>query len=698
MAAALAGNGIAALVVFTLRNRLVSQAITSAHTPFAWKASDTASGPRLTVHRIREITSMSRSSSELGLLKVALTGGMLVASSYVSEYMFAGVIDESGRNASAICGALILSLPLFWEALADLYHGRLHMNELVCLALLAAFVQGEYQIAGVVAFFMLTTLALEKRTAKGAEAAITALVRLTPSKARRLRHGCEEEVAAAHDLRADDLCRVRPGENFPADGTLVSGMTIVNQASITGESLPVDKGPGDVVFAGTQNMTALVDFKVTRVGIDSTIGKVKSLIAAAEGSKLPLSRMVDKYVGYYTPTILMIAALTWFLTGDIKRVIAVLIMAVPDDLIVAVPAAALAAVSAAARLGILIKDVNHLELAARIKTVVFDKTGTLTEGRLAVAKMQNSSGVDLAELLTIAASVERHSNHPVALALQRLAADVGVVLAECSDSREWHGLGVMARIHGQECFVGREQWLRKEGIVTAPLPAGLRAPDNDTLSLIWVARDHQLLGWIGLEDAVRATSATAVQQLAELGISDCWMVTGDHEGVAREVASRVGLRDIKAGCLPEDKEALVNDLKSNGRTVAFVGDGVNDAPALACGDIGIAMGGMGSDIAMESASITLMNNDLRRIPFLIALARKADRIMKQNLAFGLFFIISGVYLAIIGVVTPIYAACLHGVSFLYVFFNSARLVRVGEGSGHPEQAGHDGNNLAGNRL
>ena len=296
--------------------------------------------------------------SDMGRLGIALFGGILVLNYYLARLFFTGAIDGFAMKLSALIGAIILSLPIYWEAVKDLCHGKVGMNELVALALLAAFAREDYPIAGAVAFFMLISITIEKRTAIGAEAAIEAVVRMTPRTARRLKaNGTEEEIDAIHDLNLGDICRVRPGENFPADGKIRKGNTTVNQASITGESLPADKNEGDDVFAGTLNLTGLVEFEVTRKGTDTTLGKVRNLIADAEQSKMPIQRMIDQYIGYYTPIILMISGLTWFITRDMSRVIAVLVMAVPAALVLAHPSAVIAAVSSASRLGILIKDV-----------------------------------------------------------------------------------------------------------------------------------------------------------------------------------------------------------------------------------------------------------------------------------------------------------------------------------------------------
>lgn len=626
--------------------------------------------------------------SDMGRLGAALFGGILVLDSYLAGLLFSARIDQFTMDLFALVGAVILSIPIYWEAGRDLFRGVVGMNELVALALLGAFASGSsnYRTAGAVAFFMLISITIEKRTAIGAEAAIEAVVRMTPRTARRIKaDGSEEECDAIQDLNVGDICRVRPGENFPADGKITSGVSTVNQASITGESLPTDKNLGDEVYAGTLNLTGLVEFKVTRKGTDTTLGKVRNLIADAEQSKMPIQRMIDQYIGYYTPVVLMIAGLTWFVTKDMSRVIAVLVMAVPAALVLAHPSAVIAAISAASRLGILIKDVSQIELVAKIKAIIFDKTGTLTEGNLEVARLDPVADGDLAQLVQVAVSVEHHSNHPTAVAIKKLASKVGIDVVVPDKYEEVAGKGVKATVGGKECYVGRFSWLSEVGIDVSSLEESRQKTERDGMSIVCVGCDGKALGWIGLQDAVRQVTPEAIKDLHEMGVSRCCMVTGDNQRVADAVAEKIGVTEVYAGCLPEEKAKVVGELKKSGNIVAVVGDGVNDAPALAAGDIGIAMGAFGSDIAVQSASIALMNNDLRRIPFFIGLARQTRMLMNQNLAIGLSFITVGVYFAIAGDLGPIGAALIHTVSSLLVIFNSARLVRSGESLGASAQ-------------
>ena len=546
------------------------------------------------------------------------------------------------------------------------------MNELVALAILAALASADFQTAGIIAFFLLVTIIIETRTASGAQRSIEELIKLTPNTARRLEGDNEVEVQATA-LKVGDRIRVRPGENFPVDAKIVSGESTVNQASITGESIPVEKTVGSDVFAGTQNLTGLVDLEVTKIGEDTTLGKVKDMILQAESSRTPVVRIIDRYAGYYTPTVLMLAWITWWFTEDINSVIAFLVIACPCAVVLATPTAVVAAVAAAARLGIFIKNVSHLELASKITSFVFDKTGTLTDGLLSVVKLQPSDGVTPAELLKTAGAVERYSNHPTAVAIQKLAAEAGLALDEATDFSEIHGRGVSAMVNGAKVLVGRANWMLEQGLAVADADTA----ESDGMSVVYVACGGKVLGWIGFKDKIRKEAPEMLSELRRQGVRFCAMVTGDRKSVAESVAKQLAIDEFQSECLPDGKVLFVENVKRNSR-VAVVGDGVNDAPALAAGDLGIAMGAIGSDIAINSASIALMTNDLRRIAMLIFLSRKSQMIINQNLLFGMLFVFGGMILSMVGVMTPIWAAVLHAGSTLIIIFNSARLVRTGE--------------------
>jgi len=613
----------------------------------------------------------------------AVLGVVFVLNAFIVDWLF-----ESGgtvASASAFIGAVILIYPIVVTAIKDLRVGRLSINELVAIAVLFAFASGAfgsnmsagYKTAGLIAFLMLMGELIESRTAEGARQSIESLIKLTPTRARRIKKDGGEEEIAANELAVGDVIRIRPGDNVAADGLIVSGQGSFNEATITGESLPADKKTGDEVFAGTQNLTGVLEIKVSRAGEDTTLGRVRELILAAEKTKLPIMKIVDQYMGYYTPLVLVIGALVWAFTHDINRVIAVFVVSCPCAFILATPTAMVAALSAAARLGILIKNVADIEAAAKINAFIFDKTGTLTTGQLAVSRLTPIGETKPAELLLIAASAEKYSNHPTAKALAQLAGEAGVPLAEPKDFSETAGRGVKAEINGAKVLVGRAQWLKDNGVAEDFLKS-VDLNEAEGWSLIFVARDHRCIGWVGLQDQVRAEAKIALAELKEAGVRRIAMVSGDRQVVATRVAAEIGCEEAKGDCLPQNKVEFVRAMKAKGYKVAVIGDGVNDAPALAAGDLGIAMGAAGSEVAIHSATIALMNNDLQRLPFLVKLSRSTRAVINQNFAFGICFIIAGLSASAFGFIGPVTAAVLHVVGTFIVIFNSARLVRKGE--------------------
>src|SRR6516225_792601 len=603
-----------------------------------------------------------------------VVGVVLVINAYVVDAFF----TQGGAvaSASACLGSIILGYPIVFTAIRDLRVGRLSINELVAIAVLAAFASGNYKIAGVVAFFMLTSEIIESRTAEGARMSIESLIKLTPTKARRLKPDGSEDDVPASELAVGDVIRIRPGDNVAADGIIVSGQGSFNEATITGESLPADKKSGDEVFAGTQNLTGVLEIKVSRAGQDTTLGRVRELILAAEKTKLPIMKIVDQYMGFYTPLVLVIGALVWAFTHDLNRVIAVFVVSCPCAFILATPTAMVAALSAAARLGILIKNVADIELAAKINAFIFDKTGTLTTGQLAVSRLAPAGEIKPAELLRLAASAEKYSNHPTAKALAQLASEASVPLIEPKDFSEAAGRGVKAQVNGSTVLVGRAQWLKDNGVAEDFLKS-VDLNETEGWSLIFVARGQQCVGWIGLQDKTRAEARNSLAELKESGVRRVAMISGDRQPVVTRVAAEIGCEEARGDCLPQNKVEFVRGVKSKGYRVAVVGDGVNDAPALAAGDIGIAMGAAGSEVAIHSATIALMNNDLRRLPFLVKLSRSTRAVINQNFLFGLVFIITGMTLSALSYVPPILAAAMHTISSHTLTFTRPRLVGNG---------------------
>ena len=626
-----------------------------------------------------------------------LLGGVLVICSYIVPVLpifSRATVDGNNFYADslALVGALLLGLPILGHAVKHLLRGSMHMDELVALAVLASLVAMDYRTAGAVAFFLLLANLVETRTALGARASIESLLRITPTKAHRLCPDGSEELVSPAELSPGDVVRVRPGDNIPADGQIVAGETSISEANITGESLPVDKGAGDEVFSGTSNQAGVIDVKVTRAGEDTTLGRVRKLILQAQGTRIPIMRLIDRYAGWYTPTIVMLAGIVLFVglqrgNSDLamRKAITMLVVACPCSLILAVPTAMVAALSCAARLGILIKDVQTLETAKDLTAVVLDKTGTLTTGELAVTRLQPAPGVEGAELLSAAAAVEQMSKHPVAQAVMTVARQARITPAQPDGFAETAGRGVRGQVAGHNILVGRRAWLEEMGVDLSPM-AGEAMSEPEGLSTLYVSRDGAVLGWVGLEDRTRPEARKALDELRELGIRDLVMVTGDRWSVARRVAREMGCSEVQAEILPADKLELVSALKDQGHLVAVVGDGVNDAPALAAGDLSVAMGAAGSDVAINSATVALMNNNLERLPFLIRLSRRTISVVHQNLAFGITFIVIALIFSALGWLRPIVGAVLHFVAACIVIFNSARLVRFGEELHKPAQA------------
>lgn len=628
-------------------------------------------------------------------LVVTLAGGLLVLTSYYVQFFSPRTTVEvatadGGREVVteylyqihmdlvAMIGAALLAVRIVWHAVGNLIRGTQHMDELVALAIVCAFAIHDYRAAGVIAFFLLLSELVETRTAIGARASIEELIKLTPKTARLVTDTGEQTVNAA-ELRKGQRIRIRPGDGIPADGRVLSGESTVNQANITGESLPVDKRPGDAVFSGTINLTGALEVEVTKVGADTTLGQVQDLILKAEQTRIPIMRLIDRYVFWYMPIVLMLAGLVLFFNRDangMERAITMLVASCPCALIMATPTAMVAGLSCAARLGILIKDVTHLESAGRLTAVVFDKTGTLTTGVLSVTRLIPVQEDEAAELLRLAASAEQLSNHPAAKALQEVSREANIAPVRPERFEEIPGKGVAATLEGQSILVGRDTFLKERGVDVSPLAAA--AQDAEGMSQLYVATDGKLLGLIGLEDRTRPAAREAVESLRGIGIRRVAMLTGDRQAVARRVAAEMACTEYKSDCLPQEKLDLVRAMRTQGHRVAVIGDGVNDAPALAAGDLGVAMGAVGSDVAINSASIALLNNDLTRIPFLIRLSRATRRVVVQNLVFGVLFVVAVMVLGAFNLVPPIYAAMLHFLSSLVVVFNSARLVRFGE--------------------
>jgi len=567
---------------------------------------------------------------------------------------------------------IVLGAPVVWDAITSLrVHGfeatRFYMDQFIALALAACFAAGQYFTGSIVALVLIIGELLEERSMLGVQQAIRDLVGLTRVFARRLVDGGEERVDAT-DLKAGDVVRVLPGDVIPADGSVVRGASAVNQASVTGESLPVEVEENVEVYAGTTNLTGSIDVEVQRAGDSTLIGRVAHIVLEAQQSRAPIIRVTEKYAQYYTPLVLLLAGAVLFFTGEIERAISVIIVSIPCAFVLAGPSTMIAALATASRLGILVKSVRFFETASHIDTVVFDKTGTLTEGQPALSELHPANGFSETDALALAAAVEAHSNHPLARALVAEATSRGIEVPVASELREDAGHGVTGRVGGALVRVGRRNWLSGQGVAIDEE----HSHDGSTLA---VAIDDRLAATVFFRDNLRDEARTIGQRLSDLGVKRFLMVTGDRAAVAEPIAREVGFHEVRADCLPEQKLEIVQQLKAEGHHVAVVGDGINDAPALAAGDLSVAMGAIGSDLAIQTADVALMNNDLHRLPSLVRISRRAIQLVNQNLLLGLVFITAAIILSSMGWISPIVAAFLHEISAFLVIFNGARLLR-----------------------
>ncbi len=629
-----------------------------------------------------ELHSTEKSESAIVL---ALIGGALVLTTTLAR-LLSDISTEIAIIPAAI-GSLFLWAPLLTGAYREIKRGRPSSSTLVAVAIGAAVATGKFEVAGGLAFILLLMDRVLERTAGGAQKAIEELVQMTPESARRISESGEETEIAIDDLKIGDRIRVLPGENLPADGTVVQGRSTIRQASLTGESAPVEVESDSPVYAATTNLTGSLVIEVNKVGEATAIGKVVNLIQEAQQSKTPRQQIIEIVAGHYVWIIMMVAMAVWILTGKeggvtvaTDRAIAVLIVTCPGALLLSSPTAMVAAFASAARLGVMIKSTRTLEAAGSIDSIVLDKTGTITTGNFAVSRLVPSDGVEAASLLASAAAAEQHSDHPLAKAILETAQKARVNLVATGDSHELHGLGVEVQVDGGMLRVGRSKWLLE---INPAIAKAIEAVESrlEGMSSVHVMLENDYLGAIGLEDSVREQAADTITELRKSGARHIAMLTGDREPVALRVAEIIGVDHVEAECHPEEKHAYVQSLTSHGHRVLMVGDGINDGPSLAAADVGVAMGMGGTDVAANSAGIALMTDDLSRLNFLIQLARKTRVVIVQNVIASLIIAIVGVAFAVSGVFSGpflIVAAIFHFFGDVFVIGNSFRLVRFGE--------------------
>lgn len=584
-----------------------------------------------------------------------------------------GLFETITRQVPFLIGlAVVLAFgyPIFRKVILAAFRRQILSHTLMTFGVLAALAVREWATAAVVVFFMRIGEYAENFTVERARRAVKNLASMAPQLARVERDGAEKEVPIG-EVQVGNVVIVRPGEKVPVDGEVVSGQATIDQAAITGESMPVEAGPGSRVYAASIANLGSLRIRATGVGKDTTFGRVIRMVEEAEGHRAKVQSIADKFSGYYLPVVLGIAALTFLIRRDPLATAAVLVVACSCSFALATPIAMLASIGAGARRGLLIKGGKYLESLARADVLLIDKTGTLTLGKPHITDIIALNGMSEDEVLHLAASAERYSEHPLAEAVSEAARGRKLTLGEPMQFEAIPGLGVRAQLNNSHIAVGNRRM--------APAPEAYRNDEAGNLeaqgkTLLFVARNGELIGILAAADTMRPEIPAALASLRSIGMKDMELLTGDNERTARDLSAALGLK-YRANLLPEDKVAVVKDYQARGFRVVMVGDGVNDAPALAQADVGIAMGVAGTNVATEAAHIALMRDDWTLVPKVFQIARSTMRVVKLNIGFTAVYNLAGLSLAAMGFLPPIFAAAAQSLPDIGILANSSRLLR-----------------------
>ena len=615
------------------------------------------------LERLLELGGIRKDAALLVISGIAVALSLLGVRPFPFDMAWAAII---------LCG-----VPIILEAVIGLVtRFDIKADVLVSLALIASVAIGETFAAGEVAFIMQLGALLEELTVARARAGIEKLVHLTPRTARVLRDG-QENIIPAGQVRVGDLLRVLPGETVPVDGVIVSGQTSINQAVMTGESLPVDKGPGDEVSSGTVNQFGAFEMRATKVGEDSSIQRMIRLVQSADAGKAKIVGIADRWATWIVVIALSAAALTWLITGEIIRAVTILVVFCPCALVLATPTAIMAAIGNATRHSFLVREGDALERLAQVGKAAFDKTGTLTCGVPEVAAVRAlSPEVDEAQVYAWLARAERSSEHPLGKAVVRCWREkTGAEPAPADSFRALPGRGLKAELDGRSILAGNRKLLEEAGVVIPPeAEARAGAFLSQGCTLIWLAADGVPVGFAALSDTVRKEAGDTIAGLRAAGVEPV-LLTGDNERAAAHIAGELSIGEYRSGCLPEDKLNWIDQAQRAGTQVCMVGDGINDAPALKKAFVGIAMGGVGSDIAVDAADIALVNDDIKELPHLIALSRRMMSTIRLNLTFSMALNFAAIVLAMTGILNPVVGALVHNAGSVAVILNSSLLLK-----------------------
>ncbi len=576
--------------------------------------------------------------------------------------------------AIVLCG-----IPIIIEAVIGVITKfDIKADVLVSIALIASIIINEDFAAGEIAFIMQLGALLEDLTVAKARAGIENLVRLTPRTARVI-SGEIEQIVTAEKVKVGDIIRVLPGETIPVDGNIISGATSINQAVMTGESLPLDKTSGDPVSSGTVNQFGTFDMVAVKVGEDSSIQRMIKLVQSADADKAKIVSLADRWATWIVITALCAALATWFVTGEIIRSVTILVVFCPCALVLATPTAIMAAIGNATKHGFLVKEGDALERLSSVKRVAFDKTGTITKGTPEVKQVCSIlQDISEKELFKIAAAVEKHSEHPLGKAIVRdyntKYSDFGKISEEVDNFRMVPGKGVSARVFGKDIFAGNQEMLSEQNISISELLSPASEHISKGCTIIYIAINYKPAGFIALSDKIRPEAKSTIELIKTSGVKPV-LITGDNKNAAAEAADLAGIDEIYCECLPEDKLSVIEIFQKRGISVCMVGDGVNDAPSLKKSNVGIAMGCAGSDIAVDAADIALVNDDIKELPHLFKLSKKMMNTIKFNLSFSMILNIAAVVLAMAGTLNPVIGALVHNAGSVFVIINSSLLLK-----------------------
>lgn len=616
-----------------------------------------------TVAKYREIAVLSIVPCAVGIL--------IVASWAMAYWEMGPYFLNAGLAILAILFGGCLRL---FAGLKDIFSRKITVNVFVTVALIATVAVGEFRAAAVIVFIMAVAGALETYTLDKTRRSIRNLLDLTPKTA-TIRRKDGEVVTPVNEIQIGDIVVVRPGGRIPVDGIVVAGQSYVNQAPITGESMPVEKCKGGEVFGGTLNETGRLEIKTSKVGQDTTLARIVHLVEQAQGTKAPIQNLADRFTTWFLPTVMALAIIAFLASGNVKVAVSVLLVACPCAFAIATPTAVTAGIANMARRAVLIKGGIFLELANKMDVLLVDKTGTFTFGKPKVAAAFSFDDTSEDAVLRFAAIAEKYSEHPLARSVIACTKDHDIEVPDPTEFNIEVGMGVTALLDGKEILVGKSRFLQDKGVCVADsIEHAISEQTEHGRTAILVSYDRKPIGLIAIADQIRPETPLSIASLKAMGIQYIIMLTGDNYKVAKTVAQEIGVDDFQAELLPEQKLQFVEKLQKQGHVVGMIGDGINDAPALALADVGIAMGAAGTDVAIEAADVTLMTDDLSRVVNFMNMSRKVLRRIKLNIFFSIFYNVVGFILAGLGMLTPVLAVVFQELGCLTVVFSSTLLL------------------------